>query len=307
MPVAVTEAMGSPRILAGTRAELRLRVVQDGDPVDITSPAVVLTNADTGAAITPAAAVVEEPTGKLVQVLTGVETSTVQRIKAAWSVTAGGQPMTFTTYHEVVGDLLFTVPEARAFDPTAAGVGTLADEERYTQAGILEARDQIWEAFEDICGVGFGLRATREVLDGLGTATVWLGHMECYGVTAAATRERGGTTWTALTVAELADVFLWPDGRLYRESLGVWPAGARNVRVDYTHGHMRVPLEIKRAALQVLRDQLPGSNIGLRALSETNELGTFRLAVPGERGRWFGIPPVDEVLSRYNKRMPGLA
>lgn len=306
MPTAVTERLDSPRILAGTRGELRLSVSQDGSPVDISdspAPSVVLTNADTGATITPAADVAEEATGKLVQVLTASETATPQRIKAVWSCSlseADDVAMTFTTYHEIVGDLLFTIAEARAFDEA-----TLADAEKYPLDDILAARDVIWEAFEDICGARFGTAATRDILDGNGLSTLWLPTQQAQSVTAAATRST--STWTALTSDELADLFVSPNGRLVRETLGSWPTGSRNIRVDYQHGHARVPREIRRAALVVLRDQLPGTNLTNRALSQTNEFGTFRIAAPGERGAWFGIPLVDEALRRYARRLPGIA
>lgn len=303
MPTAVTERLDSPRILAGTAAEIRVTVHQDGEPVDVSdspAPTVVLTNADTGATITPATGVAEEATGKLVQVLSPTET-TVRRLKAVWSCTVNSAAITLTTYHEVVGALLFALSEARAFDRDA-----LADDTRYTDLAILEARDQIAEAFEDICDVSFGTRATREVHDGPGGSELWLERMMCDTVSAAAIREHGTQTWTALTSDELADLLLYPNGKLVRESLGSWTVGRRNVRVDYSHGYQGVPLEIKRAALMVLRDQAPGSNIGMRALSETNDLGTFRLAVPGENGRWFGIPAVDEALSRYRRKVPAV-
>lgn len=300
MPTPVTERLDSPRILAGTRGELRLTVFQDGETVDLSSPSVVLTNADTGETITPGTAVAEENTGKLLQVLTAAETATPRRIKAVWTVTAGGNAMTFTTYHEVVGDLLFTLAEARSFDK-----GALANAEEYPDADILAGRDVIWEQFEDICGVRFGTAATREILDGSGTAGLWLQWREAQAVSASATRSLA--TWTALDSDDLADLFISPNGRLIRETRGYWPTGSRNIRVDYTHGYARVPLEIRRAALVVLRDQLPGSNLTNRALSQTNEFGTFRIAAPGERDKWFGIPLVDEALSRYARRLPGIA
>jgi hypothetical protein len=306
LPTVVTERLDSPRILAGTRGELRLTVYQDGTAVDISNspaPSVVLTNADTGATITPATGVVEEATGKLVQVLSGSETSTPQRIKAVWSLSASETddiPMTFTTYHEIVGDLLFSIPEARAFDK-----GELANETTFAQADILAMRDQIWEAFEDICGVAFGTRATREIVNGDGQSAIWLSYPQVQAVSAISSRSV--STWTAFTADELAAVSVYPNGKLYRESGGYWPDGARNLRIDYTHGWARVPLEIRDAALIVLRDRLPGSNLTNRALSQTNEMGTFRISAPGERGKWFGIPAVDERLARYRRTLPGIA
>ena len=76
----------------------------------------------------------------------------------------------------------------------------------------------------------------------------------------------------------------------------------RNIRVDYTHGYQPIPYEVKRAAMWVARNYLTGSNMPRNAISQVDELGTFRLAVPGERGSWFGLPEVDRVLRDYRSR-----
>ena len=303
---AVTERRDSPRILAGTAADIEVSVYQDGDLVDIAdapAPTCVLTNADTGATFVSNPTVTEVPTGKLRVSLTAAQTVTPARLRAEWSFTVqGGAAQTLVTFHEIVGDVLFTLSEARAFDH-----GAVSSEATYPDAAVLAMRDRIAEAFEDITGVAFGTRATRYVCDGDGGIELWLPSMRCQAVSTAAIRERGTVTWTEFTPDELADLLLSANGRLIRETLGIWSYGQRNVRVDYTHGWERVPLEVKRAGLWVLRDHLAGNNLPRNALSQVDELGTFQLATPGQRGAWFGIPEVDEVLRRYSEKVPGLA
>jgi hypothetical protein len=303
---AVTERLDSPRILAGTAADIEVSVYQDGDLVDIAAapaPACVLTNADTGATFVASPTVIEPTPGKLRISLTAAQTATPVRLRAEWSFTVeGGQAQVVVTYHEIAGDVLFTLSEARAFDH-----GALSSETAYPDIAVLTMRDRIAEAFEEITGVAFGTRATRSICDGDGSIALWLPSMRCQAVSAVAIRERGTTTWTSFTPDDLADLLLSPNGRLIRETLGSWSYGQRNIRVDYTHGWERVPLEVKRAALWVLRDHLAGNNLPRNALSQVDELGTFQLATPGQRGAWFGIPEVDEVLRRYSAKLPGIA
>lgn len=302
---AVTERLDSPRVLAGTAADIEVSIYQDGGLVDIAAspaPSCVLTNADTGATFVASPTVTEVPAGKLRVTLTAAQTATPVRLRADWTFTVGATAQTVTTYHEITGDVLFTLGEARAFDH-----GAVANTTTYPDADVLAMRDRIIEAFEEITGVAFGARATRAVLDGLGSTELWLPSMRCLAVSAAAIRERGTATWTALTGSEIADLLLYPNGLLVRESLGSWTYGQRNIRIDYTHGWERVPLEVRRAGLWVLRDHLTGNNLPRNAISQVDELGTFQLSTPGIRGAWFGIPEVDEVLRRYMEKVPGLA
>ena len=120
-------------------------------------------------------------------------------------------------------------------------------------------------------------------------------------------RIRSGATWTALSADELADVIVYPRGLLYRETLGVFPAGRRNVEVVYEHGIQPVPAEIRLAGLRLLRDQLVKSPLDDRATSQAGEFGTFSLATAGRNGSYFGLPLVDEVLNRYRERVPVVA
>jgi hypothetical protein len=201
----------------------------------------------------------------------------------------------------VVGDVLFTLAEARAYDG-----GALANSATYPDADILAARDRIADAFAEICGVTFGARYAREVLDGDGSESVRVSSHRALAVRSI--RIRSGATWTAFSTEELADVIVYPRGLLYRETLGTFPAGRRNVEVEYEHGVQPVPAEVRLAALRLLRDQLVKSPLDDRATSQAGEFGTFALATAGRNGSYFGLPLVDEVLNRYRaERLPVVA
>jgi hypothetical protein len=129
--------------------------------------------------------------------------------------------------------------------------------------------------------------------------------MRLESIRAVATRAAGGAVWTAFTAGELAALLTWPNGRLVREG-AAWPSGRRNIRVEYEHGADPIPLELKRAAMTLLAENLKVSDLPERATAQTSELGTFQLAVAGRRGEWFGLPSVDSVLSRLSEKVPGV-
>jgi len=231
-------------------------------------------------------------------VLSAAQTARVAELTATWSFSIAGTDQAVTAYHRVVGDVLFTLAEARAYDG-----GVLANSATYPDAAILAARDRIAEAFAEICGVSFGARYARELLDGDGSESVRVSSHRVLAVRSI--RVRNGATWTAFSAEELADVIVYPRGLLYRETLGTFPAGRRNVEVAYEHGLQPVPAEIRLAALRLLRDQLVKSPLDDRATSQAGEFGTFSLATAGRNGSYFGLPLVDEVLNRCRaERLP---
>lgn len=291
------ERTGSARILKGTAGVLEITVYSNGTATDPTLASVAVVDGQGNAVVTGAAAITGGSSGKVTATIDDAQTAEVADLTATWTLTVGANSQTFTTYHRIVGDLLFTEAELRAFDRDA-----VSDTATYTDALILEAHDLVAEAFEQVTGAAFGLRFAREVLDGDGVTTLWLPSMQVGSVLAAAIRTAGTSTWTALTAGELADLLVSPSGRVIRDSLGYWTFGMRNIRVDYTHGYQPIPYEVKRAAMWVARNYLTGSNLPRNATSQVDALGTFRLAVPGERGSWFGFPEVDRVLRDYRSR-----
>lgn len=236
--------------------------------------------------------------------LTADNTAALDILTVVWSGTIDATAVTLTQECEVIGDWLFTIAEARAAHEALV-------EASYPDATIQAARERIAEWFEQICGVSFVERYRRVVASGDGTCELLLPApaMRVSAVRRAEERTSGSQTWTALSAGDLADVLVEPTGLLVRETTGVWTLGRRNWRIAYEHGWEQVPEAIKLAALRVLVSQVIPSNHSDRMLSETNSLGTFRLAAPDARqwGRWFGLPLVDATLAEYSERVPGLA
>lgn len=291
------------RILRDTTADIELQVyvggvatAPDGSPV----PKVTVVDAAGTVIVSDQTATIVGT--KVKYPLTPAHTADVNSLTATWTLSvAGVVGQVFLTYAQVVGSLLFNLNEARAFDGAA-----LSSAATYPDALLIAGRDRIAESFEDVMDVPVGLAYGREVIDGPGGSDLWLAGNMVQSVRAVEYRTAGGTTWTAYTAPELADVFADRNGRLTRESLGSFVYGRRNIRVSYEHGYQPVPEEIRRAALWLLRDQLTGNDLPRNAISQLSELGTFTLAVPGARGSFYGLPQVDEVVKRYSKHMPGV-
>jgi hypothetical protein len=303
--MSVLDRVGSADILRGTMGLLDVTISVDGVPTDPDpGPAPLVTVLDgAGEILVPPAVpfVMGGGSGTLRLVLTLDLTADVNDLTAMWTFAVGGASQAATTHHRVVGDVLFTLAEARAYDG-----GALANSATYPDADILAARDRIADAFAEICGVTFGARYAREVLDGDGSESVRVSSHRALAVRSI--RIRSGATWTAFSTEELADVIVYPRGLLYRETLGTFPAGRRNVEVEYEHGVQPVPAEVRLAALRLLRDQLVKSPLDDRATSQAGEFGTFALATAGRNGSYFGLPLVDEVLKRYrSERLPVVA
>ena len=295
--MAVIERVGAGRILKGAAGSLEITVYSDGTLTDPTVASVAVVDGQGNVVTTGAATLVGGSSGRVTASVDDAQTSEVKTLTATWTLTVGGNSQTFVTTHEVIGDVLFSEAELRAFDGSA-----LSNATTYTDAAIQAMHEMVREAFEQICHVAFGARFKRDYFDGDGCATLWLRDMQVQSILAAAIRTAGTQTWVALSGSELADLLLDSNGRLVRDSLGYWTSGKRNIRVDYVYGYQPVPLEVKRAAMWIARNNLTGSNMPRNAISQVDELGTFRLAVPGERGSWFALPEVDRVLRDYQAR-----
>jgi len=236
--------------------------------------------------------------------LTVTHTADVKRITAAWSLVIGGVTQEFTTTYEIVDELLFTEVEARAFDNN-----TLLDAAVYPDAKLIQGRDRIHDAFERILRAGIGTRYARQVFNGTGTRELDLQKVCVTAIQSVKERAVGTQTWTAYTSAELADIFIEAGGLLVRETLGQFTSGRLNVAVEYEHGLRPIPDDLRRAALWVLRYELVPSNIDRRTTTLVDQMGTFTLATPGQRGSWYGLPEVDIVLNHYRGRynVPAIA
>jgi hypothetical protein len=210
----------------------------------------------------------------------------------AWSGTIGSKAVTKRTRVEVVGDLLFTLAAAKAWDAGAIPAAGVSD------ADILAKRISLLDDLErpTRCNVAFVPRFTRETHNGGGgELLLW---------------SQRATALLSVTVNGVAQdpagYTLDPAGILRPTSnyAATTPirAGIGNVVVEYVRGHDQVPGPVSEAALRIARALLVPSNIGDRATSITNDAGTILLATAG-RGSYqpYGIPLADSVLAAYRE------
>lgn len=201
----------------------------------------------------------------------------------------------------VVGNELFRIDEARAFDQQQ-----LADPVRFPDDVIVHVRARIREAFTNVTRVRFVEELVRVTVDGDGRDELLLPDAFVHALRRVRVRE--STAWRELTSDELSSIILIEEGFAIATSF-TWPVGRAAVELIYEAGMRSVPHEVRRAALKLATSYLGllSSNLPDRALSLSDELGTFRLATPGVGGSIFGLPEVDAVLQRYSLRIPGVA
>lgn len=298
------EIIGSNRILAGTRADIQVRCYRDGV---LATPTGTLTfsAADADGTVvasgTPTAA-----DGVLTAVLTAAQNADVNTLTVTWGglVFSAEPAISLTTEHESVGAWLFTLADIRGFGDNEQLLSSVT---KYTDAFLLQERDRVTDQLGERLKYPLGARYERQTVDGDGTAELFLlGAWRCREVRAISIRAYGASTWTALTAGELALVFITKHGILAREG-NIWPRGRQNIRVAFENGVQPIPLELKQAGLAVLVDSVIGSDTPDRAITQTNENGTFNLATPGMRGSFVGIPGVDEAIEHHRVKTLGIA
>jgi len=256
------------------------------------------------------------------KVMTPADTAEVNNLTNVWAATFSGAADQVTTYAEIVGDHLFTLQQARTFNPRSQAVIPLASSTTYPDDTILEARSRISDDFELICGDSFFPRYRRDVLDGsriipyvaalqrpdpraANIAFATAINLHKHRVQRLISVTVNGVAYSS---TDLAGITVFESGQLVKTSLAPWEAGIRNVTVEYVYGHSRCPSAITRAGLLLLVSQLAGTDISPRALTISDETGTMTLATAGLRGAWYGLPEVDSVLDRYRgDRIPGIA
>lgn len=304
------------RILRGTTATLSVQPYIGGTATAPDSGTVTITR-ENGTVLVNAQAVTVASNQAQYE-LSPAQTADVDQLTATWTLTVAGEAgQVFTTYVQIVGDLLYSIADARAFDGGALESVTL-----YPDSLIISERDRITEQFEEFCGIAFGLAYGRDVLNGgrghyysfqewrYGGPRDHRRHDEIVLTQLRTSAVRAVTVdGVAFTSDQVADLELSRYGRLWNPA-GPWAHGRRNIIVEYEFGWQPVPLEIRMAGLRVARAQMVASDIAPGATSQTSEMGSFNLATAGVRQNAYsiqsvvGLPLVDEVLNRYIEDMP---
>ncbi len=277
------------RVIAGRSATLTHTFYENGVPTNPTPDAatVTITRANGTALVTDAAAT-DAGVGVVTFTLTPAQTATLDVLTVTWKATIGGQLQSFVDVLEVVGDVFFTLADARMLPGPNGGV--LKDPIKYPDAAILAARDMASDAIEHAANVRFTPHYFTETLDGARGQYVRL--------RTARPRSLMAVTINATTVT---DAQLLADGRVYRE-LG-WAADPRGIVIAGTAGYDRVPARVAHAALLLAKRWLVDTNISDRATTTTNSDGSAQYFVTaGVKGALFDVPEANAVIEDYGIR-----
>lgn len=293
------------QIAAGYAQAIEVQFTDGEDAIDPGTVSVTVARAD-GSALVLANPVTGTGTAPRAVILTAAETLLPDRLTFTWTATAPDVAPVVASV-EIVSELLFSLTEARG-----TGRNALAD---LTDATLAYWRATIDQAFARVAGVAFGTHYGIAVADEVGYGgDLLLYHdpsdpalggepvLRLTKVRSVETRTSVGGAWTAYSPTDLAALEVHSGGMLV--SPLTWPSGRWRVRIGFEHGYPRVPLDIRRAALALLRHWAKPGDLPARAISQNTEMGNFTLATAGMRGSEFGVPDVDSVLGRFAQKVP---
>lgn len=283
------------RVLRDTKSEIRVTVTSNGLATDADStPTVTITRDSTGAAVVTDAATTKptETTGVYAYSLTPSQIPDVERLRAVWRATIGGQAgQEFRTEVDVVGGFLCTLDAIKAELPSSLPAPSNTE--------LAEARRWAEDKIERGCGVSFRPRYASETRNGNDRTDIQLDHPRPLALIAA----------TLDGTSVLADVKLEePEGIAYLENK--WTKGRRNVRLVYEHGYESPPEAITHAAIRLARYRLidDPSNFDERATRIDTEDASYSLVTAGVRGALTPLPDVNQTIEDYREpRTPTLA
>lgn len=206
---------------------------------------------------------------------------------------------------EVVGSMLFTESEARAFDG-----GALSSTSTYSDADIAAARVSIGDEMERWTGRSWIERYCRIVVPGSGGYEIDVadGYARTSDNRILQRAGRGSDIGRILSAVEsgtsVTTSNITPMGGVLVRTSGSWTSATQanplNVVVEYAYGLPANAEGSKRIALLLLRDRLVQSKMDARTTSFSDELGTMQLVTAG-RGR--SLTNVPEVNQWLNDRM----
>lgn len=225
--------------------------------------------------------------------------SDVASLTVKWTGAFGGVTQSLQFYVDIVGALLFTIADARAFGKST----DLANATTYPDQMIADARARVTDLFRRYCGVSFIPRYDHWQFDGNFQEALYIPNAR--RVTKLLSLSINGVAFDAPT---LAACIVQPSGIIYRTDsfYSYWGAFKRNsIDVEYEHGWQQPPPQISRAALVVVWAELTTSQLADRFMSMQNEFGITRQSTPDwNAGRPTGIMSVDAVLNAYCQNWP---
>jgi hypothetical protein len=223
-------------------------------------------------------------------------------LRLDWTGTIGGVPLTLTTWVEVLGGLLFTIPALRALR-VANGTPFAADATPlFSDQQLHDARAAVLDEFEQILGFSPVPRFVREHHNGDGRGSLFV-------------NKHKPTTLLSVTVDGAAkavgDFDLEDTGKL--SWYGGWFPGTRprNVTVEYVAGWDRLHGKAAHAAMVMAAADLdPSAFSGVVSVSTPDGASyTYEPAETGRGGyqRHTGVRILDRWLNRWGANVGAVA
>ena len=205
----------------------------------------------------------------------------LDRLRLLWRGTFSGAEQTRGTYCDIADAFWVSLADIRA-------VPSLTNETSYPNEKLAEARIWFEDKAELFIGRAYVPRFGHEVIDGSGSDTIFLDHLNIRTLLYV---KVGGVAQSGMD-----DWDLYRSGKVVRSS-GIFASGSLNVEVGFEYGLDEPDADLRQAALTAIRARLLGDRSGIpeRAVTMTTDVGGFTLTLAG-KDRPTGIPDVDAVL-----------
>lgn len=265
---------------------------QDGQIVDPGAVTVTITRDSDGSTLVSGAATTGTGAAPRTYSLTPVQTATLDNFTAVW--TSGVDQSSVTTYAEVVGGFLFDIASMRKKSP-------LQDTTAYPTSQLLAYRMLAETALEDICGVAFVPRYTRE-----------RAHIASYGILETSRQRvralRQVTTWMSVNgvgqqvpLPTLAGHQIVATDQIFMPVLWSW--WSMPIYVAYEHGYDYPPARVSNAAMLLARRWIVESPWDERLTSLRSREGGELQILTASHSNAFDIPEVQAVAQQYGSPM----
>lgn len=284
------------RRLAGEPVTLTLQPVDSSDQAYVlTDPAAYSIRDGAGALVTSGDATVAEGGASLSFTLAAGALTELDTYAVQWSALVGTEALAWSSRLEVCGGHLVGIAALRS---------SLAEMANVDLAKLLLSRLVAEQLFEGECQVAFVPRGARATVRGTGRDTLVLPHVAVREVLSLAERATPAAAPVALTEAQIAAIDVGESGVLTLLD-DVWTKGAR-YEVRYAHGYDAPTADVVDAVrMLAVEIAKPSSGADPRAMSLTNDVGTFRLATAGRDGAT-GLPFVDASIERRKRDLPAV-
>jgi hypothetical protein len=283
------------RILRGAAATLTYQHLDaNGDAVDAGGVlTVAVAKADGTVVLASGTATARQSVGEYTVQVTAAQTSVLDVLTATWTDSAAPAAAR-TTEHEIVGGFMFSI----------AQVSTEPGTEDYDRSAIIARRAEVEDEAEWICDVAWVPRYRRLVLDGTGEDAIISGVRKIRAIRSVRIYPTtGATTYTSLTVGQLAGLVVDQAGTIRRTDGSYFELGFGNIVVEVEHGYTEPFADVRTASIIRCRDLLtrPDSSVPDRARSYTDGAGFSYDLLPQDEFST-GIPHVDAVYLRRSLR-----